>query len=139
MPLHLGSEKAWRTRRLSGDLVASYEWLDGEPCLFLYPAGKQTGGAMAIPLAVAHAWAGSDGHPNLEHALPSAYQAAEAMGLDPTPQTIRQIVDAVVEGLPDLIEMPPMMTQETEISGPAIGEASIILDGETSHEREIRA
>ena len=139
MPVHLGGDKAWRVRRLSGGLIGSYEWLDGEPCFFLYPAGRKTGGAMAIPLAVAHAWAGSDGHPNLEHALPSAYQAAEAMGLDPTPQTLRKIIDAVVEGLPDLIEMPPMLAPETEINGPTIGEASIILDGETIHEREIRA
>lgn len=135
----LGTDKAWRVRRLSGGLIASYQWLHDEPTLFIYPATRRRGGALAVPLASAWQWADSDGHPDLTHAIPTATDAARAMGLDPTPDTIRAIVDAVIDGLPDLVEMPPAPPSLDPLAGQALGDATIQVDGETIAEQEIRA
>lgn len=135
----LGTDSAWRVRQLSGGLIATYRWLDDEPCLFLHPAGQQRGGAMAVPLSSAHLWAHSNGHPDLSHAIPAAVRGAKTMGLCVTHATIRHIVDAVVDGLPDLLDMPPAPASRTSEHAPVVGEASIQVDGETVLEREIRA
>jgi len=140
MPITLGTDKAWRVRRVNGGLVTSYQWLNGEPCLFVYPEHARRGGSMAVPLDCAHQWAGSDGTPNLEHAIPTAIQGAWAMGLDGTSKhTVRAIVDAVVDGLPDLVAMPPSPPAADEPKKPVLGEATITVDGETVSEREITA
>ena len=136
MPI-LGGDNAW-LKRINHGLVSSYQWLNGEPALFLFPAGKERGGAFVLPLESAHQWVMSNGHPDLAHAIPVAMQAAKTMGLGADKSTIRRIVDVIIDGIPDLLRMPPKRP-EPEQQGPAIGEAAIKIDGETVAEREINA
>ncbi|MCK7581088.1 MAG: hypothetical protein MZV65_39330, partial [Chromatiales bacterium] len=138
MAILLGGETAWRVRRV-GDLVLSYQWLDGEPCLFVYPARARRGaGALAVPLASAHQWAGADGYPALDHAIPTATRGAQMMGMFPDSWTVRRIVEAVVDGLPDLLEMPPEPPSLAK-PAPSVGEMTIKIDGQTVAEHEVPA
>ncbi len=135
MPVHLGAESAWRVRHV-GDLTLSFQWLDGEPALFLYPRYRRRGAAFVVPLALAHAWAHVDGHPDLSHAIPSAMNAAQALGFSTDRSVIRGIVDAVVDGLPDLLMMPP---ERPRPPSPAVGEVTLRVNGDLTTEREIPA
>lgn len=131
-------DNAW-LKRINHGLVSSYQWFNGEPAMFLYPAGKERGGAFVLPIDSAHQWVMSNGHPDLAHAIPVAMQAAKTMGLDTDKSTIRRIVDVIIDGIPDLLRMPPERPKTLDEPGVAIGEASIKLDGEVIHEREITA
>lgn len=140
MPVLLGSDKAWRVRQVR-DFVLSYQWLDGEPALFVYPAHRRSGpAAFVLPLRSAYLWAMANGHPDLTHAIPTAHQAVEAMGLYPARQTLHDFVTAVVDGLPDLIAMPPEPLENALRGGRAnVGELTLSVDGETVIETEVTA
>lgn len=140
MAIQLGST-AWAVRKVSGGLITSYEWLNEEPCLCVYPEAKtrsRHAGALVVPLSCAHQWATSDGYPDLMHAVPVAVQAADTMGLSISRTLVRHIIDAVVDGLPDLLRMPkqPFAIQPEQ---QPVGEISIRLDGDVVHEAEIGA
>lgn len=50
MPVLLGGEKAWK-QRVSGDIVVSYQWVNGEPAMILFPKVKRLGLSGAYALA----------------------------------------------------------------------------------------
>ena len=134
----LGGETAWQVRRV-GPMVLSYQWLDGKPAMFVYPESRPNGyGALCIPLASAHLWAKPDGYPDLNHAIPTAMKAAPTMGVVVSKPGIHMIVDAVIEGIPDLLRMPPEPPRQPKPS-PVLGEVSIKEGGRTISEREITA
>lgn len=134
----LGGAKAWRVERGTGGLVRSFQWLNGEPCLFVYPDQTRNIGALAIPLSSAHLWANPDGYPNLEHAIKTAYEAAPNLGLTPTRGTIHAIVDTVLDGIPTLIGMPPEMRLD-ERPSPVVGEMVVRANGKETAARDITA
>lgn len=132
MGLIVGGEKAWRKYR-KGDLGLAYHWLDGEPAMFLFPAGRQTGLGVVpfvIKLGVAHQYADSSGHPNLLNALPAAIDAAHCLGMSSDPGTLHRIIDVIVDGIPDLVSMPPEPDWAKPESGKVDGELTIKRDGE---------
>lgn len=134
----LGGKTAWRVRRV-GPMVLSYQWLDGKPAMFVYPENRPEGyGALCIPLDSAHLWAKADGYPHLEHAIPTAMRAAPTMGVGVSKPGIHMIVDAVLEGIPDLLRMPPEPPRRPKAS-PVLGELAIKEGGRTISEREITA
>jgi hypothetical protein len=132
----LGGETAWKVRRV-GPMVLAYHWHNGKPAMFVYPESRQTGyGALCIPLESAHLWAKSDGYPNLDHAIPTAMKAAPTMGVAVSKPGVKMIVDAVMEGIEDLVKMPPERPQP---KGETIGELTVMDGGRVTSEREITA
>lgn len=141
MGILLGGEKAWRKRE-HGDLVISYEWLNNEPCMCIFPKIRRQDhqGALVIPIESAHKYVESNGYPNVEYTTGMALQACIHMGMLPEKSTIHRIIDAIADGLPDLVDMPPEPPahQIDKIdTAPTVGDLSIQVDGETILETEV--
>lgn len=140
MPMvELAGERAWRVRTI-GDIVCSFQWLDiGEeepaPCMALFPANRRMDvAAYVIPQRNAYAYADSNGNPTRE-LLGSAFKAAIHMGFHPDQTTVRRIIDVIVEGMPDLIEMPSEQPAALEVRKVLHGiEATAKVNGRTIHE-----
>ena len=135
MPVLLGGETAWRVRT-NGEIVSSYQWMNGEPAMFLYRRGARVGAAFVLPLKNAYLWANNNGHPNLDHAIPSAETVAKVLGLSADRSSITRIIDVILDGLPDLVAMPPQRPIDTP-KAPTVGEMAIKLDGQTIAEFEV--
>ena len=135
----LGGETAWRVYRSQGGIGVAYHWIEGKPSMCLYPLSAMTikpPGAYVIPQREAYRFAHSNGEPELDEAIPAAARACEIMGVHQTPAMLRHIVDAILDGLPDLIEMPPEPEQLKPVK-PNVGEMAIKVDGETVMERTV--
>lgn len=128
MGITVGGERAWRTRR-KGELFISYQWLNGSPAMLIYPVRPSPGaGCYAIPLESAWKYADSEtGAPTL-YLIQQADVAASVMRMLPTRDTIKAIADAIVDGLPDLVEMPP---EPASFSDVPKGEMKLQVDGST--------
>jgi hypothetical protein len=109
----LGGEGAWKQRTIKG-IFCSFQWLDlsadgletTNPCMVLFRPGSMGGGAYVVPQQNAHRFGHRDGTPT-QHLLTASFAAAQQLGFDMRDkQAIRQVVDIVIEGLPDLILMP---------------------------------
>ena len=134
----IGGEKAWRVRQHKW-LGMSYQWLDGEPALFLYPLTKLRGtrpGAFVLPLASAWKYVNSNGHPNVQYIVEQAGKAADVMQIVLSPMTLRVIIDAIADGLPELLAMPPEPPWAAPQQEP-VGELSVKVDGQTVLEQEV--
>lgn len=132
MGLIIGGDKAWRKYR-KGDIAIAYHWVNGEPAMVLFP-GNRTASPLitpfVIPLSVGHQYVNSDGHPNLVNAMSAAIDAARCLGMAPEMSTIHRIIDAIVEGMPDLVCMPPEPAWAQDVGPKVDGELSITRDGE---------
>ncbi len=142
MPLVIGGEKAWRVRR-SGDIGISYHWVNDEPAMILFPAKRSgpTTGAFVICMSAAWQYANSDGHPNLAYMVPTAAKAAKQMGFTSTDTfAVKAIIDAIIDGIPDLLDMPPdPPTYVDEAVKQNVGDLTIKVDGEEVAQKEIPA
>lgn len=139
MSAMFGGEKAWKVR-VKGDVVVAYHWINNEPAMVLFKRGAGTAmnpGAYVLPLESAFKYADSKTGGPTRYAIQQAATAARVMGFFPDRFIITRIVDVIMEGLLDLIEMPPEPTglnaQQTE----AIGEMSLKADGQIVHECEV--
>ena len=138
--ISLGGERAW-LQRTKGDLCISYEWLDTgkqdpEACMCLFPTVmKLDAGAYAIPQGSAHEYATRNGGPT-QHLMTAALKALVTLGyLHPDKAAWFRIVDAILEGLPDLIRMPSDQPAALDIKRAILGiEARAKAGGQTIHE-----
>lgn len=139
MPVMLGGDKAWKQRVL-GDIVISYQWINGEPAMILFPKKRPTleSGAFAVALSAAFQYVKSNGDPDLNYIMPQAFQAAKVMGFFPDKAIITRIIDAITDGIPDLVEMPPIRPgYDEQKSKEVIGEMNIKQDGRVIRTEEI--
>lgn len=128
MGITIGGEKSWRSRR-SGELFISYQWVNDEPAMLLYPAHPgRNAGAFVLCLSSAYKYADSQTGAPTEYLIKQADVAAEVMGMLPTRDTLRSIASAIVDGLPDLVDMPPEPVGLTPIPK---GEMKLDLGGRT--------
>ena len=142
MGMVIGGDRAWRRFR-KGDIAVALHWVNGEPAMVLFPAHMTESRVrrivpFVIPLSVGHEYVASDGHPNLMRALQGATEAAICLGMQPELSVVHRIIDAIVEAIPDLVAMPPEPTALQRVDqGPAVGELSIKVDGQTVKEIEV--
>ena len=139
MPVIIGGERAWKVRQ-HGDIAVSFQWVNGEESMILYPARRSLpgAGAFAIGISSAHTYANNDGTPTVQ-ALQKVAAGAKTMGMSDDRFTLYRILDIILDTLPDLLEMPPEPNwAAAEAKRPAnVGELSIKVDGETVAEREV--
>lgn len=118
----LGGENSWKVRTIKG-IFCSFQWLDlsaegmesAEPCMCLFRPGITRPGAYIIPQRNAYRFGHADGTPT-QHLITAAFGAAQRLGFDMRDkQAIKQVIDIVIEGLPDLILMPSDPPNATEI------------------------
>lgn len=114
----LGGATAWRQRTIKG-ILCSFQWLDLRPhgfedtddhacvpCMCLFRPGSMQRGAYIVPQQHAYLFGDNKGNPTA-HLFSSAFAAAEQLGFDMRDKhAIKQVIDIVIEGLPDLILMP---------------------------------
>lgn len=139
MPVLVGGDKAWKIKQY-GDVVASFQWVNEEPALILFPRSKKafTRGAFVIGLSAIHQYVNSDGYPNTEYLIPQSAKAAEFLGMDQTQFSVNMIADAILDSAEDLVRMPPEPVGMTEKQHNAtVGEALIKVDGRTILDEEI--
>jgi hypothetical protein len=106
MGVILGGDTAWKVR-VKGDIVCAFHWVQGEPAMCLYPRDKRLGAAaFVIKLSVAHQYARSNGYPT-KYLMEACGKAAVVMGMEAQGFTMHRIADVILDGLPDLVEMPP--------------------------------
>lgn len=132
--VELGGERAWR-QRVVGDIVVSYQWLDlrawndpgaddgPEPCMCLFPAHRRMEtGAYTIPQRNAWAYADSRTGKPTNALFSTAHNAAMTLGFDSNDKAaFFRILDIIVDGIPDLIDMPSDQPNALEIKRPVAG------------------
>lgn len=141
MPVQIGGAKAWKVRQ-HGDIAVSFQWVNEEPAMILFPARKSLPGAGAFVIALSAAFKYADartGGPT-PYLIQGSVMAAKQLGFSPTDTfAARKIAEVIVDSLPDLVDMPPEPQQFTQEQTQAIGEMAIKIDGQTVHEAEVTA
>jgi hypothetical protein len=135
--IKIGGDNA-RFQRVTGDIVSSYQYVNGEPAMVLWP--KRHGfmtkrGAYAICLSAAWKYA------DMSYLVAAAHDAAQTMGFEESRSTTKRIMDIILDGLEDLVRMPPMPQHMHEDGRDleSVGEASITIDGREIDLGEIKA
>lgn len=148
--VELGGERAWR-QRIKGDIVVSYQWLDLQahdpsfpddgpvPCMVLFAANRRIeAGAYTIPQRNAHAYAQPNGEPTIA-LIGAAMKACMTLGFDMNEKLTRyRMVDAIVEGIPDLILMPSDQPGALDIKRATQGIETIVRAGGRVLHEELR-
>jgi hypothetical protein len=135
MGIMLGGERCWKKRVASGGLSVFYEWFEGEATMFITRRDKfgisGNRGSAAIAQGQAYLYADSKtGAPTMRLML-FAGQACTELGLEPSRMNMKAIADAIVDGLEDLLRMPPEPTHKA-VTGKdprPVGELSLIAGG----------
>lgn len=137
MGIVLGGEKAWK-QRVTGEIVSSYQWINKEPAMVLWPSGPRRlgGGAFILCLSAAFRYANSNGSPT-PYLIKQTIKIAQQFGMEPNQFLCKKIADVILDGLPDLCEMPPEPTGLNAKQTEAIGEALIKVDGQTIFHGEV--
>lgn len=140
MPVLLGGDKAWKVYS-KGDIVISFQWVNGEPAMCLYPKNPRTlnPGAFVLSLDVAFKYADSRSGSPTPYCIEQAARAAQVMGFFPDKFIVTRIVDAIMEGLLELIEMPPQPTGLNAQQTQEMGEMIVKMGGRTIYEGAVNA
>jgi len=131
MGMVLGGKNA-RFQRVHGDVVASYQYVNDERAMVLWPRFRKGGTAFIVCDSAAFKYA--DPH----YLAEQAKVACELWGWEPAPDQWFKIAKIIDEGLADLVKMPPPPASLAP-QGPSVGEASLILGGRTITTGEITA
>lgn len=141
MPVQIGGAKAWKVRQ-HGDIGVSFQWVNEEPVMILFPARRSLPGSGAFVLCLSSAFKYADpktGGPT-PYLVQMSVAAAKQLGFMETDTfAARKIAEVIVDSLPDLVDMPPEPQQFIQAQQQAIGEMSIKLDGKVIAEREVTA
>ncbi len=129
--------KNCRFLRVKGDIVVSYQYVNDEPAMVLFPKGRSGPGigALIVCLSAAYKYANNDGYPTL-YLIEQAARAAEQMGMGTHYYTIHRIADVILDGLEDLVRMQPEPEDVKEKRAP-MGEIVIKQGGRTVMEGEV--
>lgn len=145
MPILLGGKHA-RFQRVHGDIVASYQYVNDERAMALWPVVKKLhAGAFIVCDSAAwryspdwkrKEWYGRNGELLCGplYLMQQALVAARVMGMDEGKSTCIRIATTIAEGLSDLVRLPPAPPPPTP---KPIGEASLIIGGDRVATREI--
>lgn len=88
--------------RAKGDIVTAFHHVNEEPAMVIFPRRQRVGGgAFVVCLSSAYKYREDD------YLIRMAFVAANTMGMHPDKSTVRRIADSIVEGLDDLVKMPP--------------------------------
>lgn len=137
----LGGSQALRTYR-KGEVVLALQYLhcgepETEPCMALFAANPSPtlGGAYVIPQRNAHLHATNQGHATPE-LMGAAFKACVAMGLHPSKSLVHQIMDVVLDAVPELLRMPSIPASAAPEPKRLVHgiELSAKVNGKTVHE-----
>lgn len=116
--------------RQHGDILAVYTWVNDERALVLMPARRRPGSPWFVVCESA-AWRYDDPR----YLAQQSRKAAEVIGMDETAGAWFKIATIIIEGLGDLIRMPP--APEKELMSSAVGAMKLFEDGSLMTARDI--
>lgn len=137
MGLSLDIRKAYRVRQ-HGQITAIYTWMrlpdETEPervliLLATHRSAKNPWFIIREPLA--HVYGTDDAQ-----LMASAVRACHVLGIEPSRTAAGRVASIILEGLPDLIEMPSAPDQEK--IGPSLGSVQVRADGVQVAQEDIR-
>lgn len=114
--VRLGGDDVWK-QRLTKGIVSEYKWIDGKCSMILYrPVAAHRTKAFVIDLRDAHHYAESNGGPS-PTLMRDAMTAAEEIGFSARDKSaVMAIMDVILDGLSDLLKMPPEPTKKVDTS-----------------------
>lgn len=127
--LSLDLNKAHLSRQL-GDLMVIYTWVNDERAMVLIPAYRK-GAAWYIVMESA-----AFKYDNRRYLAHQCKKAAEVLGMEPSPNNWMKLATVILDGLPDLIEMPS--APDATLMRAAIGEMSMYENGKLLAGQEVR-
>jgi hypothetical protein len=125
----LGGPNA-RFRRVHGDIVASYQYVNDERAMVLWPLHRK--GVPAFIVCDSAAFKYDDP----KYLAAQALKCAEMWGMESSSTVWFRVATIIHEGLSDLIRLPPLPAGK--VSGPVIGEASLRMNGVEIGGTEVR-
>lgn len=129
MAAKLDLNKAHLTRQ-HGDLLAVYTWVNDERALVLLPAYRKNAAWYIVCESAAHKYA------NPEYLARQCRIAADVLNMEPSPNNWVRLATVIIEGLPDLIEMPS--APEPVLMRATVGEMRMLENGKLIAGEEIR-
>lgn len=127
-------------QRITGDIVSEFKWVDGEPVMLLYKCvlGRNTPAYM-IELVDAHKFALSNGNASKELVSTLCHEAARTLSSEHDKATQFRLIDIILNGLADLLRMPPEPRAIEQANKPSSGndELKIMMDGKTIIEVQV--
>lgn len=121
-------------QRVTGDIISEFKWIDGEPAMLIYKSvlGKNTQAYM-IEMKDAHQFALSNGQASKRLLNELCFGAAKALNSEYDKATVHRLITVILDGLPDMLRMPPEPTELEKANRPSTGndEISIKIDGKT--------
>lgn len=117
----LGGPNA-RFQRIHGDIVASYQYVNDERAMVLWPRFRK--GVPAFVVCDSAAWKYDDP----KYLAQQARHVANLWGEAPDSKRWFQIASIIHDGLSDLVRLKPKPTA-VELSGTTIGEAELMVQG----------
>lgn len=127
--LSLDLNKAHLSRQL-GDLMVIYTWCDDERAMILIPAYRKGAAWFILKESAAYKYE------NQIYLARQCKNAAEVLGMEPSPNNWMKLATVILDGLPDLIEMPS--APDPTLMRSAIGEMRLMEDGKLLAGEEIR-
>ena len=130
----VGGDSAWKVRTQKG-LVVAFHWTNGEPSLVIFPLRRRLGAAaFIIGMSHAYKYAETSGYPT-PYCIRQAMTAAHVMAMDTTKDTVKAIVEVILDHIEDLVRMPPEPPKKE--TGPPLGEIALFHDGQKVAEDEV--
>jgi hypothetical protein len=127
-------------QRTTGDIISEFKWVNGEPVMLIYKRvlGHNTKAYM-IELEDAHMFATSSGLPSKMLLSTYCRDAARALNSEHDKATMFRLIDVIMEGLADLLRMPPEPKAHEIANRPTTSgdELKIIMDGKTIAEVQV--
>lgn len=121
-------------QRVTGDIISEFKWIDGEPAMLIYKSvlGKNTQAYM-IEMKDAHEFALSNGMASKRLLNELCFGAAKALNSEHDKATVHRLITVILDGLPDMLRMPPEPSELEKANRPSTGndEISIKIDGKT--------
>jgi hypothetical protein len=127
--LSLDLNKAHLHRQI-GDLVIIYTWVNDERAMVLIPAYRKDAAWYIVLESAAYKYE------NRAYLAKQCAMAAEVLGMEPSPNNWMKLATVILDGLPDLIEMPSAPTPE--LMRETIGQMKLMADGQLMGGEEIR-
>jgi len=132
MPVLIGGDQA-HLQRVIGDFVVSYQWINDEPAMIIWPKIKRVLTQGAFVLGLSHAYLYNEP----QYLIMKSFEVAKFLGFDDSKFAAHQIADLIIEGLPDLIDMPPAKPTAEDKHKEMVGEMLIKVDGQTIMHDEV--
>lgn len=121
-------------QRVTGDIISEFKWVDGEPVMLLYKRvlGQNTKAYM-IEMKDAHMFAMSNGRASKRLLDTLCHDAAKALNSEHDKATVFRLIGIILDGLPDLLRMPPEPKALEIANRPSSGndELAIKINGQT--------